>query len=158
MIMKIDMVRYFIMYKHGGIYTDMDYLMFKEFDMLDNKVVIPCNRENDVGEPICLGNCIFASEAQHPFWKTLMDTLFTIDRSSIDYNNDKNIDSNILGTGPLFVYDMWKKYEKKNEIYIPKRSFFHPPTNHDQKYITVLQKNGCYGMHVCTGLWRNNQL
>ena len=37
-------------------------------------------------------------------------------------------------------------------------SLFHPPTkNNNEQYIEEL-KNGCYGMHICTGLWRNNNL
>ena len=159
MIMKIDMFRYFLMYKYGGLYTDMDYLMFKQFDLLNEKVVIPCNREGDNGEPICLGNCIFASRSNHPFWKTLIDTLFTIDRTKIDYNTDKNIDGNVLGTGPMFVFFMWKKYSKINDdICVTKRNLFHPPTNNNKQYIEQLKNNGCYGMHICTGLWRNNKL
>jgi len=159
MIMKIDMFRYFLMYKYGGLYTDMDYLMFKPFDLLNEKVVIPCNREDENGNPICLGNCIFASQPNHPYWKSLMDTLFTIDRTKFDYNTDKNIDGNVLGTGPMFVFAMWKKYSKINDdICVSKRSIFHPPTKNDNQYIEGLKKNGCYGMHICTGLWRNNKL
>jgi mannosyltransferase OCH1-like enzyme len=158
-IMKIDMFRYFLMYKYGGLYIDMDYLMFKPFDLLNKKVVIPCNRENENGEPICLGNCIFASQPNHPYWKFLMDTLFTIDRKKIDYNIDKNIDGNVLGTGPLFIFAMWKKYSKiNNDICVSKRSLFHPPTKNNNQYIENLKKNECYGMHICTGLWRNNKL
>lgn len=161
MIMKIDMFRYFLMYKYGGLYTDMDYLMFKPFDLLNEKVVIPCNREDEENNPTCLGNCIFASEPNHPFWKSLIDTLFTIDRNKLDYKTDKNIDGNVLGTGPMFVFAMWKKYLKNNEnsdICISKRHLFHPPTKNDEKYIKQLKENGCYGMHICTGLWRNNKL
>ena len=159
MIMKIDMLRYFLMYKYGGLYTDMDYLMFKPFDMLNEKVVIPCNREDENHNPICLGNCIFASEQNHPFWKSLMDTLFTIDRTKLEYNIDKNIDGNVLGTGPMFVFAMWKKYSKINDdICVSKRKLFHPPTKNNEQYIEELKKNGCYGMHVCTGLRRNNLL
>ena len=90
MIMKIDMFRYFLIYKYGGLYIDMDYLMFKPFNLLSEKVVIPCNNENNNGDPICLGNCIFASEPKHPFWKSLIDTLFTIDRNKINYNYKLN--------------------------------------------------------------------
>ena len=159
MIMKIDMFRYFLMYKYGGLYTDMDYLMFKSFDLLNEKVVIPCNREDENGEPICLGNCIFASQPNHPYWKSLMDTLFTIDRKKFDYNTDKNIAGNVLGTGPMFVFDMWKKYSKINDdICVSKRSLFHPPTKNNNQHIEGLKKGGCYGMHICTGLWRNNKL
>ena len=159
MIMKIDMFRYFLMYKYGGLYTDMDYLMFKSFDLLNEKVVIPCNREDENGEPICLGNCIFASEPNHPYWKSLMDTLFTIDRTKLDYNTDKSIDGNVLGTGPMFVFAMWKKYSKINDdVCVSKRNLFHPPTKINNQYIEWLKKDGCYGMHICTGLWRNSKL
>lgn len=159
MIMKIDMFRYFLMYKYGGLYTDMDYLMFKPFDLLNENVVIPCNREDENGNPICLGNCIFASQPNHPYWKSLMDTLFTIDRTKLDYNTDKNIDGFVLGTGPMFVFAMWKKYSKINDdICVSKRKLFHPPTKNDQQHIEELKRNGCYGMHICTGLWRNNKL
>ena len=58
-----------------------------------------------------------------------MDTLFTIDRTKLDYNTDKNIDGNVLGTGPMFVFAMWKKYSKINDdICVSKRNLFHPPT------------------------------
>jgi inositol phosphorylceramide mannosyltransferase catalytic subunit len=159
LIMKIDMFRYFLMYRFGGLYTDMDYIMFKPFDLLEHNVVIPCNREDDKGNPLCLGNCIFASKPNHPFWKKLMDTLFTIDREKLNYTKDTNIDSNVLGTGPMFVFGMWKNYCKTNDdIYIPSKKLFHPPTVRDNSYISKLQKEGYYGMHVCTGLWRNNSL
>lgn len=161
MIMKIDMFRYFLMYKYGGLYTDMDYLMFKKFDLLNYEVVIPCNREKD-NQPICLGNCIFASKPNHPFWKLLIDTLFDIDREKINYTNDINIDGNEYGTGPIFVYSMWKKYKEKlnnnNDIFIPKKDLFHPLTTLNNEYINTLKISGCYGMHICTGLWRNNKL
>ena len=32
-----------------------------------------------------------------------MKTLFTIDRTKLYYNTDKNIDGNVLGTGPMFL-------------------------------------------------------
>ena len=147
------------MYKYGGIYVDMDYLMLKQFNMLNEKVVLPCNREDENKEPICLGNCIFASQPNHPFWKSLIDTLFTIDRKNIDYNIDKNIDGNVLGTGPMFVFGMWRKYKKINQdICITKKNLFHPPTQNNKCYIDELKKTDCYGMHICTGLWRNNKL
>ena len=81
----------------------------------------------------------------------------TIDRTKLDYNIDKNIDGNVLGTGPMFVFAMWKKYSKiNNDICITKRNFFHPLTKNDN--IEELKKNGCYGMHICSGLGRNNKL
>ena len=158
MIMKIDMFRYFLMYQYGGLYVDMDYLMFKRFDLLDYTVVLPCNRENSDIKPICLGNCIFASIPKHPFWKLLMDSLLTMNRS-IDYSIDEHISEHKLGTGPMFVFHKWKKYKKKHkDILIPKRKVFHPPSKQNQDYMQQLKESGCYGMHICTGSWTNHKL
>ena len=154
-IMKVDMFRYFLMYKHGGLYADMDYFMLKSFNMLNYSIVIPCSRETEEGETKCLGNCFFASVPNHPFWKSLMDTLFTMDRSGLDFTKDDNIDQNPLGTGPHFLYSMWNVYDNKNEIHVPRKPLFHPATKNDRRYIKELEKTPCYGIHLCTGLWRN---
>jgi len=160
MIMKIDIFRYFLMYKYGGIYADMDYLMLNTFDLLNHNVVLPCNRENTNKLPMRLGNCFFASIPGHPFWKTLIDTLFTMDRTKIEYSLDANIDENISGTGPGFVSEMWKQYiaTNINDIHVPRRELFHPVIKSGVKYIDQLKTNGTYGIHLCTGLWRNNKL
>jgi mannosyltransferase OCH1-like enzyme len=155
-IMRIDMFRYFLMYKCGGIYADMDYLMFKPFDLLEYEVVIPCNRENSDGTPARLGNCIFASKPGNPFWKLLMDSLHTTDRANIDFSIDTNIDEYVLGTGPMFVYQMWK--DNPQDIHVPRRDLFHPALNTSKKYIEKLKSRGSYGMHFCVGGWRNNAL
>ena len=152
MIMKIDMFRYFLMYRYGGLYADMDYLMFKPFDILDKKVVLPTNRDLDNNNLTYLGNCIFASVPNHPFWKSLMDTLFEIDRKSLP---SEGLDNVLNSTGPGFVFKMYNNYLNKNDINIPERILFHPPTKNDNQYIEDLKKNGCYGMHMCSGLWLN---
>lgn len=155
-IMKIDMIRYFWMYEYGGVYADMDYYMVKPFDLLNHDIVLPVNRENMYGVPTCLGNCIFASIPKHPFWKTIIDTLFTIDRTKVlDFSVDSNVDGHMWGTGPAFVYHMWKQWVSKEGIYVPKRSLFHPPTQQTDSYIRLLKEKGeAYGVHKCSGVWR----
>lgn len=155
MIMKINMFRYGLMYLYGGVYTDMDYFMLRPFDVLDKEVVLPCSKEDANGNPICLGNCIFASVPNHPFWKSLMDTLCAIDRTSIDWNLDTNIEGSVFGTGSMFVLDMWKKYSASaNDIWVPPRSMFHPPSTCDCTKLEELKSCGCYGIHMGVGLWR----
>lgn len=156
-IMRIDMFRYFLMYKYGGIYSDLDYFMLKPFDLLDHNVVIPCNREDENGTTTCLGNCIFASQPNHPFWKMLMDSLWTFDRNDIEYKRDDVI---INSTGPKFVYTEWVKYSKNHDdIHIPCRALFHPHTTRNISQINDLKKKKyAYGIHLCEGLWMNNKL
>ena len=155
MIMKIDMFRYFIMYKCGGLYAYLDYLMFKSFDTLHREIVIPANRETATGVPECLGNFFFASIPNHPFWKSLMDTLFVIDRTKYDYQDDNNIIWHKLGTGPMFVFYMYTRSNNKYNIVVPARYLFHPQTYMNYAYIDALRTTDCYGM---SGLWKNWQL
>jgi mannosyltransferase OCH1-like enzyme len=163
MIMRIDMFRYFLMYQYGGLYVDLDYMMFKPFDMLesDAKIVLPSNREEckNPTKYTCIGNSIFASEPNHPFWKMVIDTLFTNKREKYRTNQDV-----VNGTGPVFLYEMTKLWLEENpqrssEIYVPPRYMFHPPTNTKPSMIKKLQHEKTnYGMHFCTGMWANNKL
>ena len=90
----------------------------------------------------------------------------TIDRTTIDYTIDKNIEGTALGTGPVFVYEMWKRYIETNtdDIYVPQRKLFHPrrkqevSRTQDINHMKELKKNGTYGIHLCSGVWRNNKL
>lgn len=158
MIMKIDMFRYFLMYKYGGIYADLDYLMLRPFDldMTDKEVIIPTNRDFDKnGSTTSLGNCIFASAPGHPFWKLLIDSLFTIDRKNLP---SKGFNDVIYSTGPMFVFNKYMEFNRKEDIYVPPRNYFHPPTKRDEEYINELRNKGCFGFHLCTGVWLNNSL
>lgn len=148
MIMKIDMFRYFLMYHFGGIYIDMDYKMFRSFDLLSKSVVLPANRDSG-----SLGNCIFASEPGHPFWKEVLDAFL-----STDYSKNCNDENVIKSTGPGFLSSVYKKSLYKKEIFIPHRKFFHPVVPACKDKQLQLQCKNIYGMHLCAGVWRNNQL
>ena len=167
MIMKIDMFRYFLMYKYGGMYVDMDYLMFKPFDMFNSgaKIVLPAARDVTFGMTYYIGNCIFASEPNHPFWKMTMDTLLTEKRCSFRTNDvNSEIEHVVAATGPSFLYRIMKKWiienpERSSDIYVPPRYTFHQPTNRDRAHLERLQiekKN--YGIHLCTGTWTHYKL
>ena len=54
--------------KIGGLYLDLDYEMIKTFDFKNASIVLPLNRSKKFGDnENSLGNCIFASVANHPF-------------------------------------------------------------------------------------------
>lgn len=155
-IMQVDMFRYFLMYKYGGLYLDMDYLMFKKYDLLDYKIVIPSNRVNEEGYITCVGNCFFASIPGHDFWKKIIDTINIIDRTIENFKVNNNILYHKDGTGPGFLFEMIKEYKKRDEICLPVKKLFHPPaTNTNKEYISSIKNGGAYGIHLCTGTWLN---
>jgi mannosyltransferase OCH1-like enzyme len=160
-IMQIDMFRYFLLYKYGGVYVDLDYYMLRPLDdlMADKELVLPVNGEADDGTPTGVGNCILASRPGHPFWRKLMDSLFTVDRSVVDFDSDNNVDMSEFGTGPGFVYAIWRAYSADDtSIYLPRKQMFHPPSQQSLLYLERLQAQGIYGMHWRSGLWRNGAL
>tara|TARA_A100001037_G_scaffold306597_1_gene353107 strand:+ start:30154 stop:30873 length:720 start_codon:yes stop_codon:yes gene_type:complete len=175
-IMKIDMFRYFLMYKFGGLYADMDYLFFKKFDLFDNDVVLPCRmKQSKKMRGALLGNCVFASTPNHPFWKSVIDTLFTYNRNISDVVEDEWVSADKKGTGPMFLTCMWKQFNNKDGIITPEQKLFHPEVpgrlafgvgergakrreNHvferESEYVGM----GSYGIHVCYGEWRGGSL
>lgn len=160
-IMQIDMFRYFLLFKYGGMYADLDYYVLRPLDGLlkDKEIMLPVNNEALDGTPLSIGNCILASRPGHPFWRKLMDSLFTIDRSAADFDSDSNVDMSIYGTGSGFVHSMWITYSADDKtIYLPPKHMFHPPSKQSLMYLERLRAQGTYGMHWCTGLWRNGVL
>jgi hypothetical protein len=160
-IMQIDMFRYFLMYKYGGIYADLDYYVLRPLDGLlaDKELVLPVMEETQDGAPLRIGNCIFASSPEHPFWKKLMDSLFTIDRYTVEFDSDANVETSEFGTGSGFVHFMWHSYMSDDKsIYLPCKQMFHPPSKQSLLHLERLRAQGAYGMHWGSGVWRNGAL
>jgi len=76
-IMKFDLLRYLMVYEHGGIYADMDMEALKDITSLlqsSTKLVLArrypqCGAPNKrCGNHQDLAQCVFASSARHPFW------------------------------------------------------------------------------------------
>ena len=165
MIMKIDIFRIMLMYVFGGIWVDFDYHFFKTFDLLEHKIVLTCNKEDEQGNPISVANALMASQPNQPFWKNILDSFFNQIKKSdkpIRYQSEWDV---IRETGPQFLSKIWKEYLPKEDIYVPERKLFHPPSlnsTYNYKYIEELRDSGIYGIHFCTslsnfsfGLWRN---
>jgi mannosyltransferase OCH1-like enzyme len=157
LIMQIDMFRYILMYLYGGLYADMDYLFFRAFDPLEESVVLTMNREDS------LGNSIFASEAGYPFWKGLVDSLHTIDRSKVHFTVDDDIITDPLSCGNAFLTQAWKTWNEcppEGCTLLPaaSRRLFHPEYNPSPAHQECLQNQGVYGMHLCSESWREGNL
>jgi mannosyltransferase OCH1-like enzyme len=49
-ILQIDVFRYCLMWKYGGLYADLDYRFVKTFDLLDTRVILPISRQSSSGQ------------------------------------------------------------------------------------------------------------
>jgi mannosyltransferase OCH1-like enzyme len=74
-IKRIDMVRPFFLYKYGGIYADMDYMVYKNFynELPQDKVSTP---ESPYKENEFIQNALLASPPKHYFWLLIIEEAF----------------------------------------------------------------------------------
>ena len=154
-IMRADMIRYIILQLEGGLYLDLDYEVFRPFDLLDEKIVLPS--ESNPGEEVILGNCILASEPGHSFWGyalTEMEKGFAgLERKPLE-------EDVIWLTGPGLLTRTYQKYGREDQtVCLPLRNSFHPKTPRNQEeYDAVRKIPGVYGVHHCAGTWRARTL
>ncbi len=151
-IMRVDVVRYLIMYKIGGMYLDLDYEFLKKYDFEDKKIVLPKNRSKSYGDEIDgLGNSIFASEPGHQFWK---DTIFDLTNNTPVIKDYTEV---IESTGPLFLTRLYYANEDKyNDITLSERLIFHPPSPKTKKEERIIKANNTsYGIHHGWGSWKD---
>ncbi len=149
-IMRADLIRYVYMEQFGGLYLDTDYQVLKPFD-LDAELVLP--RESDEGQPVYLGNCVFASVPGHPYWTAALAALKADPPVADQTKEEEDI---IQRTGPGFLTRVWQQgFQNDPSILIPPRSWFHPPVPQDDAALSAILANpDTFGIHWCFGSWR----
>jgi hypothetical protein len=157
MIMKIDVFRYCLMLKYGGLYADLDYHFRRPFDLLDHDIVLPISRNQSKEKyPKRFGNSVFASRPGHPFWRHVLDDIL-LREERLEVREDDDVMNGEFGTGPGFLTRM--VYECPEEvratIHMPDRFLFHPLSGSTEQ---VLNEKKSYGRHVCASLWREGAL
>jgi len=150
--MRADLMRYIYMQQFGGLYLDLDYQFLKPFDLNDKIVVLP--RESNDEQPVYLGNCIFASEAGHPFWTALLDA---IKASPPTKRTVKTEQDSIDQAGPGMVTRIWREqFQDDATIFIPPRLWFNPLIPRTEEELKALRsRDESYGIHWCFGSWRD---
>ena len=111
-IKRFDIARYFILYKYGGIYADMDYMCMKNFyDLLHpNKVSIP--RSPHTNNEF-IQNALMVSNKNNNFWLKV-----------IDESKNRTNDSVFNATGPNLISDIY--FTNTNDVVILEKNLFNP--------------------------------
>lgn len=101
-IERADAIRYFILYKYGGVYIDLDDGCERRLDPL---LKFPAFVRKT--SPTGISNDVMGSVPGHPFFLKLMKSLN-------HYKKDWGVPyMTIMGsTGPIFVSVIWKQYKR----------------------------------------------
>jgi mannosyltransferase OCH1-like enzyme len=143
------------MHKLGGLYLDLDYEMLKPFDLIQYALVLPQSRSITSGDDFeRIGNCVFASSPEHPFWAEVIREL---EANPPIFQKDYDVEKE---TGPEFLTKIYNRVKNSGiDIYAPTRQYFHPkvPANY-KEYQSMVSNNLSYGIHHCDGTWRKRSL
>ena len=149
-IMQADVFRYLVLNKMGGLYLDLDYELFRPFDLNHHPLVLPRNRGFEYGDPKDgLGNAIMASAPDHPFWTEVLNDLKENPAKTNDY---KGV---VDATGPGLLTRIYGRGNRVQGIHTPWRKAFHPPVPKGKlEYLRLKNDQSIYGLHHGWGSWK----
>jgi len=139
-IKRYDISRLFLLYHYGGIYADMDYMVYKNFfnELPDGIVSIP---ESPYKWNEHIQNSLMMSPPKHPWWLLVIDEAYN--------RKTWNVFS---ATGPQLLTPMYNKYPKlvnilSSELYNP--NVYEPDKIDDTKI---------YSKHLLTTTWSHEDI
>ena len=129
-IKRVDMFRYFVMYEMGGLYADMDYECFKNFE---NEFPVGKVSLNQSGADL-YQNALMVSAPKHPFWLYVFVELLTHPAN----------ESVISATGPNVLLRAFQNAKEKDYVHqLPRQNF---QCDQDQP--------SCFSKHWESGQWK----
>jgi mannosyltransferase OCH1-like enzyme len=148
-IQRCDLVRYFCLYRYGGIYTDMDYYCNKPFDEALSKYKNNFYLVNtpNIGNKY-VSNSLMYSTPGHVFWKRLFNEMEKNRTSPIYYSRHLII---MYSTGPGLLTRVYNKYKIKDKLKSLPSNLFHPHGIKDN--IMSLRNDKVYAIHIGKGSW-----
>ena len=111
-IKRFDIARYFILYKYGGIYADMDYMCMKNFyDLLPpGKVSIS---ESPYPHNEFIQNALMTSNKNNDYWLKVIDE--SKKRTTLPVRDS---------TGPILISDIY--FTNTNNVNVLAKDLFNP--------------------------------
>lgn len=158
-IKRVDAARYFILYKYGGVYADMDFMCLKNLEpTLRGYNIVLGQMGNNRGFNHSVPNALMASVPGHAFWKQVIQTL----------EERKKAQGGVeWATGPVALYDTLKHYFKPDLCIHAPHIFYplnwqtrdHVKLNLNAKSEKVVQKlfPGAYAVTFWTGSWKKKK-
>jgi len=160
-IQRIDIFRYLVIKKEGGLYADIDMECLRPMTRLFSgrnclfsiEAHLTTQRQKELGypEPYQIGNCIFASEPSHWFFNTIIDRITRLSGSSV--RDDKDVEDT---TGPRMLTRLYYELDedRKADIAILRQIHLMPPLEYPNIFPFNLKM---YARHHNAGTWKTGK-
>jgi mannosyltransferase OCH1-like enzyme len=157
-VQRWDAIRYLILYKHGGLYVDMDYECLAPIDELfDGEICCFGQEAHKVrGINSFAGNALIASIAGYAFWENVINEIKTY---KSDYCDKFNIVMHT--TGPFMITRIYERYINKAEITLIPAGYVAPLAKPEANMLIRGRIHGimkeklknAYAVHYFLGSW-----
>ena len=147
-IMRVDVFRYMVLGIEGGVYSDLDFRMFRPVDAMISDCRLLLAAESDhAGSETFLAQHFLAGNAQHNFWSDLIEHCLGRPLDVIRSYTDP-----VMATGPGLVTRVWRAAPDRYRAKIPARVYFSPPSVLSESPLAISPLS--FGLHDCAGTWR----
>ena len=144
-IVRIDIVRFMILYHFGGIYADMDMYCYDNFyDGIQKSLSLAQSN----GDDEIVTNCLMITTPKHPFFSKCIDLSFKRIREFVDQPHIVESDYYVkyIG-GPFLLSDVYRETRWFYSIDIMPTNLFIGSVDAPENNKNLLTK------HLLTGIW-----
>jgi len=160
-IQRVDAVRYFILYKYGGFFIDMDFECLASIEPVLGEADCVFGKEPAAhcaihAKDIIISNAFMGAVPGAPFIGQLCQELQQQDET-IDHPNNRVLET----TGPFMLSRLYKAYSQKEQVCLLEPDRMYPLTKEElegwgqEGPDTALQQKlkNAYGIHHYAGTW-----
>jgi len=158
-IQRVDAVRYFVLYKYGGVYVDLDIECLANITPLVEDAECVFGKEPDEhcrihNKNVIISNAFMASVPGHEFFGALCTELDT-NKPVTDHPNDKILES----TGPFMLSRIFGEYSGKKNIKLVEADLIYPLSKEELERNNASKDDfreklrNAYAIHHYAGTW-----
>lgn len=154
LIQKCDCVRYFLLYRYGGLYADMDYCCVRSWDEVIRDYpgdIYIVETPNKIGDSVHVSNSLMYSKPKHHYWKSIFVELQKNQTMPIYYGRHLTI---MYTTGPCIINRVFERFKRQYKLDFYPYKLFHPfglTTDLDEHK----NNNSIYAYHLGKGSWES---
>lgn len=153
-IQRCDAVRYFFLYRYGGLYADMDYMCNRPWDEViqhypgDFYLV---ETPNKLSNEQHVSNSLMFSKREHTFWLRFFIELEKNANVPVYYGKHMTI---MCTTGPIILNRVFNRNKLRDRLDVYPSKLFHPYGLDTE--IATLNRQDVYAIHLGHGSWESS--
>lgn len=147
-IQRCDLVRYFILYRYGGLYADMDYICCKPWNQVLNKYPHTLYLVESLNTVTVSNSLMYSKYRNLDFWKFVFLECYNNSNPPSFYPRHLKI---MCSTGPVILNRLYRRYKLRFNLKSYPHKLFHPyGVKTDVK---LIDKEKYYAIHLGKGSW-----